>query len=116
MSKSINNAKHINNSREKRKSKSYVLIHGISGATGLCLAVAALIAMLTKHISWILIFPILFAFLYGLIEIASARTVQKHGAKVMPRQVIYPTVRLWKDNGVDPTEMNDPLQKPPKRH
>jgi hypothetical protein len=116
MSKSKNNFKHTNNSSEKRKSKSYVLVHCISGAFCLFAGIAVLIAMLIEHISWVLSFVILFCFLYGLIEIASARAVQKHGAKVIPRQVIYPMIRLWKGNGVDPTEMKNPIQKPPKRH
>jgi hypothetical protein len=72
--------------------------------------------MLIEHLSLIFIIPILFAFLLSFIEISSARAIQKHGAKIMPRQVIYPTVWLWKDNWVDPFEMNDPLQKPSKRH
>ena len=114
MSKSKNNAKKYT-SPERRKSKSYVLMHGISGAFCLCAAIAFFIAMIIDHI-WVLIFLFIFAFLLGLIEIMSARSVQKHGVKVMPRQIIYPTVRLWKYNGVDPTEMNDPLQRPPKRH
>jgi hypothetical protein len=116
MSKHKNKAKLKNNSPQKRKSRSYVFVHGISGALILCAAIAILVAMLTEHLSWVLIFPILFCFLLGLIEIASARVIQKHGAKIMPRQYIYPIVKLWKDNGVDPTEMNDPSQRPPKRH
>jgi hypothetical protein len=116
MRKSINKSKYITISPKQRKSKSYVLIHGISGSLCLFAAVALLIAMFTEHMSWGLIFLILFCFLLGFIEIASARTVQKHGAKVMPRQVIYPTVRLWKDNGLDPNEMNNPLHKPRNHH
>jgi hypothetical protein len=116
ISKSKNNTKYLHNSPEKRRSKSYVLVHGISGALCLIAAIAILIAMITEHISWGLIFLILLAFLLGLFEIASVRAVHKHGAKVMPRQVIYPIVKLWKDNGVDPAEMKNPLQRPPKRH
>jgi predicted PurR-regulated permease PerM len=71
-----------------------MLVHGISGVFCLFTAITVLIAMLTEHMSWVLIFPILFAFLLGFIEIASVRVVQKHGVKVMPRQVIFPIVSL----------------------
>jgi hypothetical protein len=115
MSKITNKAKQINSFPEKRKSKSYVVVHGISGAFCLIAAIALLIAMLTQDIL-VFIFPVLLGLFLGIIELASVRAVQKHGVKVMPRQIIFPIVKLWKDNGIDPAETNKPLERTSKRH
>jgi hypothetical protein len=111
----MNKNKQNNNHLEKQKSKSYVLIAGISALICFGLAIAVFISMIIKHI-WVFIIPVLFCVLLGLTFLASMRAVQKHGTKRIPRQVIFPTVRLWKDNGIDPDDMKFPPDRSSKRH
>ena len=80
-------------SKKKHVSKSYLLIYGITAIAGY---IAGVVLLINNRSIFAILCTILI-FLLALICTASCYSVYKHGSKAIPRLIIFPLPRLWKD-------------------